>query len=148
MASKIQIPPKSLGRQLNFTTGRLNALCEKKLAAHDLTLPQWVVLSCLWRDGPLTVGTLATLAGTGLPATSRLIDRMADRGLVARRRATSDARVTVVEATQAGQALDHLAAFYQEINDTLCADFSEAERAQAFDLLTRMEANATAALAK
>ncbi|MDJ0859165.1 MAG: MarR family transcriptional regulator [Dinoroseobacter sp.] len=147
MASKNPEPPRSLGRQLNFTTGRLNALCEKTLAPYDLTLPQWVVLSGLWREGPLTVSTLSALIGTGLPATSRLVDRMAERELVTRKRDAEDARITVVEVTEAGHALNHLATFYEQINAVLMDGFSEAERDQIFDLLKRMERNVVSALA-
>lgn len=146
MATKDPKVPKSLGRQLNFTTGRLNALCEKILAPHDLTLSQWVVLSSLWREGPLTISALSTLIGTGMPATSRLVDRMVERGLVTRHRHENDARVAVVDVTSAGRGLDHLATFYAEINAILMDGFSDRERQQAFDLLARMEANVNRAL--
>lgn len=146
MASKIPMHPNSIGRQLNFTTGKLNALCEQRLAPYDLSLPQWVVLSCIWREGPLPVGTLSKLLGTGMPATSRLIDRMEDRGLVQKKRDATDARVTVVDVTETGQSLDHLSQFFLEINETLMQGFTEPERVQVFDLLLRMEANAAAAI--
>lgn len=146
MASKNFELHHSIGRQLNFTTGRMNALCQTLLEPYDLTLPQWVILSCLWRDKALTVGALSDLVGTGLPATSRLVDRMADRGLVSRRKHDTDGRVMVVEATPAGRALDHLADFPDRINTTLFRGFSEDESARAFDLLKRMQANAEAAL--
>ncbi|MEM8823247.1 MAG: MarR family transcriptional regulator [Pseudomonadota bacterium] len=146
MATKILSPPQSIGRHLNFTTGRLNALCQQMLDPYDLSLPQWVILSCLWREDDLTVGTLADLVGTGLPATSRIIDRMMDRGLVTRRRHETDGRVMVVAVTDKGRDLDHLADFYERINATLLDGFTAEERDQAFDLLGRMQANAEKAL--
>ena len=146
MATKNPTPPESIGRQLNFATGRTNALCQQVLEPHDLTLPQWVILSCRWRDGDLTVGALSDLIGTGLPATSRIVDRMADRGLIDRRRDNNDGRITIVCVTDKGRELDHLASFYETINSIILADFSEKERKQAFDLLRRMEVNARKAL--
>ncbi|MBO6602760.1 MULTISPECIES: MarR family winged helix-turn-helix transcriptional regulator [Paracoccaceae] len=146
MASKKDGPPKSIGRSLNFTAGRMNALCQQLLDPYDLSLPQWVVLSCLWRSDGLTVGALAELVGTGLPATSRIVDRMIDRGLVRRRRHASDGRVMVVTLTEKGRDLDHLSDFHERINTVLLEGFSPSERELAFSFLLRMQTNAETAL--
>lgn len=146
MATKFSQPPPSIGRLLNFATGRTNALCAQFLEPHGLSLPQWVILSCLWRDGPLTVSTLADLVGTGLPAASRIIDRMEDRGLVVRTKHEADGRAMVVIVAENGRALDHLADFYERINETLLAGFSEDERERVFDLLGRIQTNAETAM--
>ena len=146
MATKIPTTPPSIGRQLNFTTGRMNALCKHVLEPYGLSLPQWVVLSCLWRDGELTVGSLSELVGTGFPAMSRLIERMADRGLVSRRRDEVDGRSTIVSVTEKARALEHLANFHETINTALFIGFSKEEREQSFALLRRMESNAARAL--
>lgn len=148
MAIKKPTPPHSIGRQLNFTTSRMNALCLHELEPHGLSLPQWVILSCLWRDGDQTVGALSKLVGTGFPATSRIIDRMADRGLITRQRDTKDGRIAVVCATDKARELSHLANFYETINKALFVGFSPEERKQSFDLLRRMELNANRALEK
>lgn len=146
METIIPTTPESIGRQLNFTTGRMNALCQHVLKPYGLSLPQWVVLSCLWRDGELTIGTLSELVGTGFPATSRIIERMAERGLVSRRRDAADGRSTRVSVTEKARALDHLASFYDSINSVLFTDFSPDERELSFALLRRMELNAKRAL--
>ncbi|MFK7966808.1 MAG: MarR family winged helix-turn-helix transcriptional regulator [Burkholderiaceae bacterium] len=138
--------PQSIGRQLNFTTGRMNALCQQVLDPHDLTLPQWAILSCLWRDEALTIGALSELVGTGLPAASRIVDRMVERDLVNRRRDDADGRITVVTLTDSGRELNHLADFYETINAKLFKGFSAKERQLAFELLQRMESNAHSAL--
>lgn len=146
MAIKKHISPKSLGRQLNFTTGRMNALCHKILDPYGLSLPQWVILSCLWREGKLTVGALSELIGRGLPATSRILDRIAERGLIVRSRNETDGRVTIVDVTVKGQELNHLATFYEEINTSLLVGFTDEENELVFDLLRRIERNAISAL--
>jgi DNA-binding MarR family transcriptional regulator len=148
MATENPTPPHALGRQLNFATGRANALCEKWLEPHGLTLPQWVILSCLWREGELTVGQLSELIGTRLPATSRIIDRMVARGLLARKKDKRDGRVMVVKPTAKGNELNHLADFYERVNAALLEGFSAHDQEQAFALLARIEANARAALNK
>jgi DNA-binding MarR family transcriptional regulator len=146
MATKESNPPKSLGRQLNFTTGRMNALCQQRLEPYGLSLPQWVILSCLWREEETPVGALSKLVGSGLPATSRIIDRMVARGLVARRRDLNDKRVMLVKSTKEGDALDHLLDFYQEVNTVLLDGFSADEQELAFAFLLRIEQNAFDAL--
>ena len=146
MATKNLTLPKSLGRQLNFTTGRMNALCQQRLEPYGLSLPQWVILSCLWREREMTVGALSTLIGTGLPATSRIIDRMAERDLIDRRRDKSDGRVMLIKTTNKGQALEHLSDFHEDINSILLDGFNEQERETVFDLLFRLEQNASKAL--
>lgn len=146
MTTKNLKHPKSLGRRLNFAAGRATALCQQRLEPYGLSLPQWVILSCLWRKGELTVGALSELIGNRLPATSRLIDRMAERGLIERRKDNSDGRIMRIKASEKGQRLDHLADFYQEINTILLAGFDKQEREIVFDLLIRLEKNALRAL--
>ncbi len=146
MASKMSPPPRSIGRALNFTTGRLNALCQQLLDPHELSLPQWVILSCLWRDAEVTVSALADLTRNGLPATSRILDRMVDRGLVARRKHKTDGRAIVVTLTDKGDGLRHLSEFHERINAALFDGFSQEEQELAFSLLSRMLENAETAL--
>jgi DNA-binding MarR family transcriptional regulator len=146
MATKKTTTPKSLGRQLNFTTGRMSALCQKRLEPHGLSLPQWVILSCLWREGELTVGALSERIGNGLSATSRIIDRMVERDLIDRRRDDSDGRMMHIKPTKRGEELNHLIDFYEEINSVLLHGFTKQEREAVFDLLFRMEQNASKAL--
>jgi DNA-binding MarR family transcriptional regulator len=140
------MPPESIGRSLNFTTGRMNALCQKILDPYDLSLPQWVILSCLWREGELTVGTLADLVGNGFPATSRIIDRMADRGLLVRKKHETDGRVMVVTTTDKADELSHLSNLHERINAILFEGLSAGEQDIAFSLLSRMQTNAEVSL--
>lgn len=124
----------------------MNELCQQLLEPHGLSLPQWAILSCLWRNGELAVGALSELVGTGLPATSRIVDRMEDRDLIHRRRDDVDSRVTLVSVTTKAHELKHLATFYETVNDALFAGFSAEERELSFDLLRRMESNAREAI--
>jgi DNA-binding MarR family transcriptional regulator len=121
----------------------MNALCQQRLEPYGLSLPQWVILSCLWRDGEMTVSALSGLIGSGMPATSRIIDRMAERGLVDRRRDKSDGRIMLIKTSEKGNTLDHLADFYKEINLVLLDGFNKQERKIVFDLLVRLEQNAS-----
>jgi DNA-binding MarR family transcriptional regulator len=59
----------------------------------------------LAQDGPATVGELAHRLGVSAPAASLLVDRMAEHGMVERRRDTEDRRVVWVQLTPAAQAI-------------------------------------------
>lgn len=71
---------------------------------------------------------------------------MIERDLLERRKDVDDGRVMLVKTTRKGQDLDHLATFYEEINSILLEGFDEKERETAFDLLIRLEQNASKAL--
>jgi DNA-binding MarR family transcriptional regulator len=74
--------------------------------APELTLLQWRVLVVL-ADAPdgATVSELAGRIGSRLPATSRLVGRMRQRGLVETRKDHPDARVTTVLLGGGGREL-------------------------------------------
>jgi len=137
--------PPSLGRLLNFAAGGCNQMCNAMLAPHGLSLPQWVILSALWRQDGMQVAELARWNGTNLPAVSRLLDRMAAAGLVQRRADPHDRRAVRVFLTERAAAQRALVDFYGDVNDRLLAGFTAAEAAQLFDMLERVTANARAA---
>ena len=139
----LQPPARSLGRLLNNTTSSTNALANEMLAEYGLTLPQWVLMSALWRRDGLLVSELSTFSGNLLPATSRIVARMEDAGLVERRPDAQDRRAVRVYLTDKGNALSHLGEFYLQANARLLDGFSEAEVETLFDLLSRIQANAT-----
>ena len=134
--------PPSLGRMLNFATGATNRLCQNLLQPHGLMLAQWVVLSALWRRDGLPMSEIARYSGNNLPAASRIVDRMAENGLVRRAPDPANRRTVRVHLTEAGRALDHLANFHEEVNRRLLAGLNPEEARTLFDLLERVDANA------
>jgi len=73
-----------------------------RIAGADVTPRMLVVLRHLSASGPLTVGELARHLGTSRATSSELIDRLQERGLVARMRDERDARRVFVWLTEAG----------------------------------------------
>lgn len=142
MAIKKLTPPRSMGRQLNYATGACNAVCQTILEQYDLSLPQWVILSALWRESGLTIGDLAAYSGNNAPATSRIVDRMIDKGLLLRTPDAHDRRTVRIEASSTAKDLSHLVTFYEDINAVLLDGFSKAETKMLFSLLERAEQNA------
>jgi DNA-binding MarR family transcriptional regulator len=134
--------PPSLGRALNFATAAANALCNARLAAHGLTLQQWVVLSALWQRDGLAVSEIAEYTGNAGPATSRILDRMVERGLVGRQADPRDRRATRIVLAPKGAALRHLRGFHEEINALLQTGLGADEAETLSRLLAHVEANA------
>ncbi|WP_372424070.1 MarR family winged helix-turn-helix transcriptional regulator [Salinarimonas chemoclinalis] len=131
--------PRSLGRALNLAAGRGSAVCNRLLEPHGLSLAQWAVLSCLWRNGPLGVKDIAELTGNEPSAASRIVDRMVAGALVVRRPDAQDRRAVIVDLDARGEALRPLREIYEEVNAVLTADLSEQEAEILFDLLDRVE---------
>jgi len=90
---------------LNRLTGRINQVWMRRLREHGLTVSRWQVLSVLSRFDGCRIGTIADLAGTEQPATSRVIDQMQRDGLVTRRPAVDDSRAVEVWVTAEGREL-------------------------------------------
>jgi len=90
---------------LNRLTGRINQYWIRKLREHGLTIGRWQVLSVLSRFDGCRVGTIADLAGTEQPATSRVVDQMERDAIVIRRPAVDDSRAVEVWLTPQGREL-------------------------------------------
>jgi DNA-binding MarR family transcriptional regulator len=83
----------------------LTAVALATVAAGELTLAQWRALVVLGRRPSVRVGEIAAAIGGSLPSTSRLVQRLERRGLVATARDATDRRATLVSLTTKGQGL-------------------------------------------
>ena len=126
--------PPSIGRQLSFAAGAVTTLCNRLLAAHDLSLPQWVVLAALWQRNGLTVSEIADYSGNAIPATSRILDRMLAKGLVQRTPDAEDRRAVRISLDARGEDLRHLSQFHATVNERLLAGIAPDDAA----LLSRL----------
>jgi DNA-binding MarR family transcriptional regulator len=119
----------------NLVMPRAEALFDEA----DFTFSQWVVLMAV-RDGVASrCAELARMMEHDAGATTRLIDQMEERGLIRRRRSTTDRRVVNLEITSAGKALaktmtPRIVNFW----NTVLEDFSPQEFSQLVGLLTRL----------
>lgn len=98
-------------------------------AEHDLSVTQLRLLGIL-RDRTPSMAAIADHLELDRSSVSGLIDRAARRGLVARTTSTTDARVTLVELTEAGFALGaRLAVDVSHAVERMLAAGSAADRA-------------------
>lgn len=70
-----------------------------------LTYPQYIVLMILWEEGPCSVRRINERALLQTNTTTPLLKRMAQMGLVERKRADHDERVVMIALTERGRAL-------------------------------------------
>lgn len=89
------------------TYDRLRMLEDELFLRHELTAQQYNALRLLRAEHPGALPTLV-LAGklvSHAPDITRLVDRLEERGLVARRRMADNRRVVQIAITEAGLAL-------------------------------------------
>jgi DNA-binding MarR family transcriptional regulator len=77
----------------------------RALEPHGLTPEEWRALDAAESHPGLPIGELARLAAFNLPALSKLVDRMAERGLMRRQRHEEDTRRVLIHVTPAGAKL-------------------------------------------
>jgi DNA-binding MarR family transcriptional regulator len=97
------------------TYDRLRALEDELFGRHDLTAQQYNALRLLRGEhpDPLPTLVLASRLISRAPDITRLLDKLAERGLIARERPAANRRVVCVSITAAGLAL--LAALDAEV---------------------------------
>jgi DNA-binding MarR family transcriptional regulator len=135
----------SVGYLLNQVMISMRRQVEQAMIAHDLTAAQWYPLWKLKRDGPGTAQELARDMDIDAGAMTRLIDRLAAKGLLQRLRCDTDRRRVMLELTPAGEAVaGHVPQVLAEVNNAYLRDFSRDEWQQLKELLRRMLANGPA----
>ena len=135
----------SVGYLLNQVMTSMRRQVEQAMTAHDLTAAQWYPLWKLKRDGPCTAQELARDMDIDAGAMTRLIDRLAAKGLVQRLRCDTDRRRVMLTLTAAGEAVaGHVPQVLADVNNAYLRDFSRDEWQQLKDLLRRMLASGPA----
>lgn len=107
IAKRFDSPQQEAYLNLWRTYDRLRMIEDELFAQHDLTAQQYNALRLLRGEQSGALPTLA-LAGklvSHAPDITRMVDRLEQRGLVARRRMPDNRRVVQVGITEAGLAL-------------------------------------------
>jgi len=89
---------------LRITVTRLARLLRRQ-GDTGLSPSQLSALTAIERQGPLTLGALADYERVAPPSITKVVAKLEDRGLVARRADDADRRVVHVSTTDAGRAL-------------------------------------------
>ncbi len=91
-------------------------------------------------DDGVRLGALREAVPLSQPALSRLVARLAERGLLTRSEAADDGRATVIRLTDAGGALldRAITVHAQAVHEALTSKFSDAEQAALLHTLNRI----------
>jgi MarR family transcriptional regulator, 2-MHQ and catechol-resistance regulon repressor len=77
----------------------------RDIERHELTASEFAVLEALYHKGDLPIGELGDRVLLTSGSMTYVVDRLADRGLLSRRRCTEDQRVTYASISAAGRRL-------------------------------------------
>ena len=89
--------------ELRVAFAELRCVGSERLAKQGVSMTHLHVLSMLDHHGALTMSHLAEFLGGSLSNLTGLVDRMEERGYVARERDRSDRRVVLVRLTEGGR---------------------------------------------
>lgn len=107
--------------------------------AADLSVPQFRALGHVQRHAGASLSDVAEHLGLTLPATSRLVDGLVQRGYVTRAVAPADRRAVQLHVSAKGSAmLDHTREHTQQHLAALLAPLTPDQRAQIMDALATL----------
>jgi DNA-binding MarR family transcriptional regulator len=136
---------ESIGHQLVNLMMLMRREVETRMAAHGLTDAQWKPLWMLKAGRATTAFELAREMDVDAGAITRLVDRLAAKGLVERARSATDRRVVHLRLTSAGEtAVAEVPHVLASVNNDFLRGFSESEWKRMRKLLDRMAANGVA----
>jgi DNA-binding MarR family transcriptional regulator len=131
----------SVGYLMKQVVELLSRAIDAQMSEHSLTDAQWRPLMVLSRDPQLTPTQMARKVGCDSGATTRMLDRLEDKGLLRRVRSTDDRRVQQLELTPEGhKAAAVVPHVITKVLNNHLADLSHAEIDVLRDLLERMVA--------
>jgi len=87
----------------NYRIIRLSFLKAFKEAKVDITTEQWVILDALYNESGLAQNQLAKLSYKDAPTTSRIIDKLEEKGFAKRKPSKNDRRAQEIIITQKGK---------------------------------------------
>lgn len=105
MSTRISDESKDLADQLHSVAIHLLRKLRREDAATGLNAPRLSALSVVVFAGPVALGDLATAEQVRPPTMTRIVDALAEQGLVTKKRNAEDGRSTLIHATAAGKKL-------------------------------------------
>jgi DNA-binding MarR family transcriptional regulator len=137
----------SLGYLIKRSHALMHDMLEPALAVQGFTFTQYVVLAYV-RDGiAINPKDFCAEFRHDSGALTRLIDQLAERGLLERARGLTDRRKVDLRLTQTGmQAVESLIPIVVQLLNTVLADFSSAEFAELLRLMLKLNGSLQAHL--
>ena len=128
--------------EVNETAQALRRAFERRAAEHGVTRAQWRVLSRLKRRDGQSQVDLAEALDVEPITLCRMIDRLAEAGLVERRPDDEDRRAWRIHLTaRSGPIVEELRKIAEQFLDDALAGVPEAEQARVRQILARVRSN-------
>lgn len=140
--SKIENPHLRASINVRYTSNWMSAIQNKFMEDFDLTMPQFNILRILrGAKKAITVNTVKQRMVEKSPNTTRLMDKLIDKGLIERERCSEDRRVVYVKISESG--LDLLAKIDEALKTRgkdvfVLENLTEEEACLLSDLLDKM----------
>ncbi|MGD0736425.1 MAG: SMC-Scp complex subunit ScpB [Terracidiphilus sp.] len=105
MANKSSTDAQKVAEQMHSAAIHLLRKLRREDAESGLSAPRLSALSVIVFAGPVTLGDLAAAEQVRPPTMTRIVDALAEQGLVTRSQNAQDGRSTLITATAAGRKL-------------------------------------------
>lgn len=124
---------------LRITSNVISAYQQQFMDRFDLTMPQFNILRILrGAKGPINVNTVKERMIERSPNTTRLMDKLIEKGLIERIRCEQDRRVVYVSISELGQDLLSQIDRAPEFSNITKPTISDQDAAQLSDLLDKL----------
>jgi DNA-binding MarR family transcriptional regulator len=107
----------SLGFLMTRAARGMKRALDAKLAMHNLTSTQYIVLARLWEGDGISITELCDRLSLDNPTLTGIVDRMERDGSLERRRDGDDRRVVNVYLTERGKNLREVVGSFAEATD-------------------------------
>lgn len=141
-------PDQQFGKLLKRVYHLWHQVINERLRESDVSHSQWrVVLEVSRSATPMTQSALAAELGVESPTMVRLLDRLAEKGWIAREPCPDDRRARYVRLTPRAQRLaEELEVVVGDVRRELLQDLRVGELAASIDALGKVEARALDAI--
>ncbi len=109
-----------------------------KLAAHDISVAQWVVLRTLYDSQHITLNDAAALIGVDKSSLSRMVQRLVERELVIRSEGNDRRSLSLSLTATSKELVPKLAALADKNDDAFFHSLSEKERVQFLGMIKQL----------
>lgn len=97
--------PDHIGYWLRKLSNAVSSAFAERLEAHDVSVPQWVVLRVLFDHDSLPLKEIVARVEVDQGSLSRMVDRLIDHGWVQRVADAADRRAVAISLTKSGRSL-------------------------------------------
>ena len=133
----------STGYWVNRLAHSMDEVFQARLSEHGITRGLWPILAALHRGDASTPAEVARFVGLDASAVTRLLDRLEEKGLLARRPNGSDRRSVMLELTAEGKELfPKLAACSKETKEKFLQGVTQEDAATLLRIIKKMLDNA------